>query len=230
MVSIIIPNYNNATFLEDCLNSCINQNLDWVKEIIVIDDQSTDLSWSIIQDYKDRYPTLIKAFKNPKKGVQGARNYGFSKSSGKYIQWLDSDDVLSINKLSSQMKLLSNEDDSMISFCNWSGFNRDVSDAKPHRSSIWRNYSNPINFLINIWLKGQMLNPACWLIPRNLCESILWDTTIKKNQDGIYFFKFYSSLGFIFGLTLNLAILVSKLSITYLYSKRQKVFLTSSLL
>ena len=106
-VSIIIPNYNNAKHLPKCIDSCIWQGKEYLKEIIVVDDFSTDDSLAVLGKLDKKYPNLIKIIKNTQKGANNARNLGFSFSSGEYIQWLDSDDVLKSGKLRTQVDFLS---------------------------------------------------------------------------------------------------------------------------
>ena len=93
-VSIIVPIYNSEKHLRDCLDSLVNQSLKDI-EIIVVDDASTDKSFEIIMEYENKYPNMIKAFKNDQNKGQGAsRNIGMSLSSGEYIGFLDSDDYV----------------------------------------------------------------------------------------------------------------------------------------
>ena len=102
LVSVIIPNYNGAKWISKTLNSCIIQKK-YLKEIIIVDDNSEDDSWSILEKIKIRYPSIIKLYKNPIKGANNARNYGFTKATGKYIQWLDVDDQLIKEKFEKQI-------------------------------------------------------------------------------------------------------------------------------
>ena len=93
-VSIIVPIYNSEKHLRDCLDSLVNQSLKDI-EIIVVDDASTDKSFEIIMEYENKYPNMIKVFKNDQNKGQGAsRNIGMSLSSGEYIGFLDSDDYV----------------------------------------------------------------------------------------------------------------------------------------
>lgn len=94
LVSIVIPAYNVENYIKSCLDSCINQNFEKY-EIIVIDDGSTDSTSQVILDYKTQYPELIKSFRIENSGPGVARNYGVSKSSGEYIAFVDSDDIIS---------------------------------------------------------------------------------------------------------------------------------------
>ena len=90
-ISVIIPIFNTKKYLTECLNSVINQTLKNI-EIICIDDGSTDNSLNIVQGYKqlDKRFVLIKQ-KN--KGSGSARNKGIKISRGKFISFLDSDDM-----------------------------------------------------------------------------------------------------------------------------------------
>ena len=107
-LSIIIPVYNCEKYLEDCLLSCLEQDIpksDY--EIICINDGSSDNSEDILSDYSFKYPN-IKYFSQMNKGVSSARNYGIEMSQGKYIMFLDADDFLADNCLKKCMSMLCN--------------------------------------------------------------------------------------------------------------------------
>lgn len=189
LVSVIIPNYNNSKYLEFCLDSVITQGWDIVKEVIVVDDESSDDSWDVLKRYESLFESKISVFKNPKKGVQNARNYGFSKSSGKYIQWLDSDDALSDNKLKSQIEVLEMSEDNDVAFCGWAHFTNTIESAIVRPNKVWKSYELPIQWLTDSWNGGGMMQTACWLISRDMAMATSWDVNVLKNQDGIYFFN-----------------------------------------
>lgn len=95
--SIIIPVYNVARYLEDCLNSVIQQTFsDW--EAICINDGSTDESLDILERFATM-DTRIKIFTQPNGGLSVARNKGMEKASGEYILFLDSDDYITTDAL-----------------------------------------------------------------------------------------------------------------------------------
>ena len=91
--SIIIPNYNNATWLHKCLGSIATQKFD-SHEVIFIDDQSTDNSLDIARGYigKIKHLTICECQRKAYNG--GARNKGLAFASGDYVLFLDSDDCL----------------------------------------------------------------------------------------------------------------------------------------
>ena len=96
-ISIIIPIYNVAPYLRQCLDSVINQNhSDY--EIICVNDGSTDNSLSILEEYKKQYPQ-INLISQENKGLSAARNAGIRAATGDYVLFLDSDDWLEDNAL-----------------------------------------------------------------------------------------------------------------------------------
>lgn len=90
IISIIVPVYNNETFLKEALTSIQEQDLESV-EIVIINDGSTDLSPQIIEDFKSSNQS-IKTFHTENNGVSEARNLGIRVCSGKFICFMDGDD------------------------------------------------------------------------------------------------------------------------------------------
>lgn len=95
--SVIIPIYNTQNYLDECIQSVLNQTQREI-EIILVDDGSTDGSRSIIEKYKKKYNNIIAIYQsNQKLGI--ARNNGIKAAKGKYIYFLDSDDYIAKNLL-----------------------------------------------------------------------------------------------------------------------------------
>lgn len=97
LFSIIMPVYNVEHYLSESINSILMQSGDW--ELIIVDDGSCDNSSSIC-DYYKKIDNRINVFHKNNDGVSSARNYGIEKATGKYIVFVDSDDVIDINFLS----------------------------------------------------------------------------------------------------------------------------------
>ena len=92
MISIIIPVYNSARFLDQCILSVVEQSYkDW--ECILVDDGSTDDSRAICEKWAERDDRLL-AYHQKNQGVSAARNHGIENSRGDYICFLDADDSL----------------------------------------------------------------------------------------------------------------------------------------
>ncbi|MEZ0318315.1 MAG: glycosyltransferase family 2 protein [Methylophilaceae bacterium] len=89
-VSIIVPVYNVEKYLEECLLSAVNQDYE-NKEIILIDDGSTDSSAHIIEWFQSQY-SFVKSVKTENQGQSAARNLGLELATGDFILFLDSDD------------------------------------------------------------------------------------------------------------------------------------------
>lgn len=105
-VSIIIPAYNASEYINDCLDSCIKQN-HYNVEIIVIDDGSTDNTGDIVKSYSDR---RIKYIYKENGGSASARNSGIRNSSGDYIIFLDSDDLILPERITVHLESLKNKE------------------------------------------------------------------------------------------------------------------------
>lgn len=101
-VSIITPVYNSAPFLEETIQSVLNQSFeDW--EMILVDDCSTDNSRQIIQRIASQDPRLIFMENENNLGQIKTRNRAIERASGRYIAMLDSDDVWHPQKLEKQL-------------------------------------------------------------------------------------------------------------------------------
>ncbi len=92
MISIIVPVYNKAKYLDKCLNSVLEQTYKDL-EIILVDDGSKDNSLSICEDYAKR-DNRIKVFHKENGGAASARNLGLDNSKGEYIGFVDADDFI----------------------------------------------------------------------------------------------------------------------------------------
>lgn len=91
-VSVVVPIYNVEKYLEEALDSIINQTLQEI-EIILVNDGSTDNSFKIIEKYQNK-DKRIKVIDQENQGQSIARNEGLSIAKGKYIYFMDSDDLI----------------------------------------------------------------------------------------------------------------------------------------
>lgn len=91
-LSVIVPVYNVANYLPECIDSILAQNIPNM-EILLINDGSTDNSVEIVQDYADRYENII-CFHTKNQGLSAARNYCIDRARGTYIAFVDGDDFL----------------------------------------------------------------------------------------------------------------------------------------
>ena len=95
-LSIIIPVYNVAQYLPKCLDSVIYPGTEGY-EIIAVNDGSTDASPEILEDYRRRYPQLLRIITKENGGLGSARNAALEPAEGEFLYFLDSDDYLAEN-------------------------------------------------------------------------------------------------------------------------------------
>ncbi|WP_162558661.1 glycosyltransferase family 2 protein [Robertkochia solimangrovi] len=190
-VSIIIPIFNSENYIIQTLNSVFSQELQNF-EIIMIDDNSTDNSFEIIQEFRSEQ---VRIFKNLKSGACAARNYGFSLSTGDYIQYLDADDLLSNDKLQKQVAIL-RENPEHIAVCNTAVFFDDPESGKITDTSYLYTTNDVDEFLLNLYgAEGNphMIQTSAWLTPRALIEKAgPWDENLLRDQDGEFFCRVLS--------------------------------------
>ena len=92
-LSIIVPVYNTEKTLNRCLNSILDEKNDNI-EIIVINDGGTNNVDKYIDEYKLKYPDIVKYYSKPNTGIADTRNFGIEHATGNYIMFVDSDDYI----------------------------------------------------------------------------------------------------------------------------------------
>jgi len=104
LVSVIIPAYNHAAYVERAIRSVLNQTYPNI-ELVVVDDGSTDETWSIIRETREKSPREFQIHTKSNEGISATLNFGIGKSSGRYIAVLASDDYYLQNKIERQIAL-----------------------------------------------------------------------------------------------------------------------------
>lgn len=101
LFSIVMAVYNVEQYLEEAIESVINQTLSFENhvQLILVNDGSPDNSEETCLKYKEMYPDNIVYIRKENGGVSSARNEGLKYVEGKYVNFLDSDDKLSLNAL-----------------------------------------------------------------------------------------------------------------------------------
>lgn len=207
LFSIIIPVYNVNQYLVDCIESILNQNFkDY--EILLIDDGSSDGSEKICDTYSKKFEN-IKVVHKKNEGPAIARNIGLEKSEGKYIIYLDSDDMLVEDCLDNCSKLILNNDnydvylgqkfkilfpggtiEERVDKSNFDELNSDIlkriiMDSPMSITYIWRNIYNA-DFIKenNIYFKENIL---CG-------EDMDWNTEVYLKANKVKIFDFFTHI------------------------------------
>jgi glycosyltransferase involved in cell wall biosynthesis len=189
LVSIIIPAYNARRWIRETIESAITQT--WAKkEIIIVDDGSTDNTLQIARKYESN---LVKVISQENRGAPAARNKALEFAQGDYLQWLDADDLLAPEKVEKQMREIHSVGNPKILLTSaWAPFYYRTNTAKFTPDNLWRDLG-PVEWLLTIFLKKAWMNPAAWLVSRKLSELAgPWDDRLVRNQDGEYICRLVS--------------------------------------
>lgn len=184
LVSILIPAFNVEEWIGETLRSAIAQT--WKrKEIIVVDDGSTDQTLAIARQFESDW---VRVVKQKNQGAATARNTAFSLCHGDYIQWLDSDDLLAPDKIAKQMAALDpNEGRKTLLSSEYGKFLYQWQSTQFLRTRLWQDLA-PIDWLLRKMGENLFMQTATWLVSRELSDaSGLWDTRMLSDDDGEYF-------------------------------------------
>ena len=143
LISVIVPVYNNESYLSRCVNSIIGQTYKNF-EILLIDDGSTDKSGKICDSFSDK---RVKALHQTNKGVSAARNNGLDHASGEWIMFVDSDDYIHPDMITFLLNLCKTYG-SLVSQCgmvrgNDISFPKEVVSEKIRKWKFYELYSSP---------------------------------------------------------------------------------------
>jgi glycosyltransferase involved in cell wall biosynthesis len=184
LVSILIPAYNAERLIAETLQSAIDQT--WPrKEIIVIDDGSTDRTAEVARRFASQGVTVVSS-KN--QGAAAARNQAFQLSQGDYIQWLDADDLLAPDKIERQLAALREGDSKRILLCSsWAPFFHRTRRARFVHNSLCQDLT-AVEWLLRKMGENLYMQTATWLTSRELAEAAgSWDTRLLSDDDGEFF-------------------------------------------
>lgn len=181
LVSIITPNYNSEKYICDTIESVISQTYsNW--EMIIIDDASTDSSVKLIESYlqKDERINLLKIENNS--GTAEARNKGVECAKGRFIAFLDSDDVWLESKLKTQVSFMLKNDlsFSFTSYYKQSGNSKRIIHAKQiisYENLLKNNFIGCLTVMYSVNILGKQYFPLI----RKRQDWALW---LKLTRDG----------------------------------------------
>lgn len=171
-ISIVIPVYNCEKYLDDCLISVYNQDTELSEfEVICVNDGSSDSSLAILENYKSKYSNL-KIISQENKGHAVARNTGLAAAVGKYVWFVDSDDVIEKNSIS---KIVDTMEKNEIDFLTIGLTYFDSNKNYENLSLKMHDFKLTINKKIS--------RKICCSGPRIFSRKILVDHSIKWNDN-----------------------------------------------
>jgi glycosyltransferase involved in cell wall biosynthesis len=173
LVSVIIPTYNRGWIIKEAIDSVLAQDYrDF--ELIVVDDGSTDNTPEVL----DAYRGTIKVFRQENKGVSAARNRGIAEASGRFIAFLDSDDLWLPQKLSRQVEFFNTTPDALI--CQ----TEEVWIRSGVRVNPKKRHQKPSGMIFEPSLALCLVSPSAVMIRRSLLEIVgNFDETLPACED-----------------------------------------------
>lgn len=173
LISVIIPAYNSAAFIDDALRSVLNQTYKNI-EIIIVDDGSTDNTAEIIHLHQG-----VKYLYKENGGVSSARNLGISEAKGEYIAFLDSDDIWIPDKLELQKGFLESNGDFMLVLTDVEFISQNGSEIYRRRKVI------PFNGMVieHVLKKPFLIPPSALIRAEFFRRHNAFDETLETAED-----------------------------------------------
>lgn len=176
-ISVVIPAYNYANYLDECLASVFMQkNINM--EIIVVDDGSTDNTRRVAEKYGNRIQYIYQT----NSGLSCARNTGAKNSKGRFVQFLDADDLLGPGNLDAKLSTIASDSkDKTLSVCrNWK-FSHSTGVFDLYYIRNWYLYNNDLNYHL---CRINIAPPHAYMIPKSLFDEIgYFDESMKGCED-----------------------------------------------
>lgn len=179
LISIVLPTYNRAEYLDACLINLFEQDYPNF-EIVVVDDGSTDKTETVVAKYLKNQK--VRYFKySPNRGACFARNYGVSRARGSLIAFQDSDDFWNKNKLTREYGFLAAEKADLV-FCGME--RRDVETDEAFYYPMDLDPDSDIT--LSLLLKANCISTQTILITTSAARRISFDASFKRYQDWDY--------------------------------------------
>ncbi|OBT02716.1 hypothetical protein A9257_20865 [Vibrio cyclitrophicus] len=173
-VSIIVPIYNVESIIINTIESVLKQNYrDW--ELLLIDDSSTDGTRQVLERYSDKDARIKCFFSEINLGAGGARNIGLELATGRFIAFLDSDDLWHPNKLEKQISFMKSRN-APICHTSFSFINE---DGEPRKGGV--DVSESVSLIDN--LRSTEIATSTAVIDRNLVTECFKFSLIRARQD-----------------------------------------------
>ena len=183
LVSIIIPVRNGARYISDTLDCCLNQSYRPI-EIIVVDNDSDDQTAEVVKSWLSS--GLITYIHQKDRGPAGARNTGIRLAKGKYLQFLDADDLLAPEKIERQVSMLERARDAMIAGCDFRLFKHSDFSATYGGDTFKGQF--PINSPQDLFQFYTVIHR--WLFPSELARSIdSFEEDAPVTEDWLFLWK-----------------------------------------
>ena len=191
-VSIIIPCYNQAKYLEETLYSILNQTYsNW--ECLIVNDGSSDETEQIAKQFTARDKRFNYFFKE-NGGLSSARNFGLNKSTGTYIQFLDSDDFIDNAKLELSINELNKPEntDKKLAISNFRMFVNDINNSSEPYCVLKSEFFNFESILYK-WEEEFTIPIHCGFFDASLFQTLRFNENLKAKEDWVMWVQLFQS-------------------------------------
>ena len=187
LVSICIPCHNAEKYVEEAIESVLNQTYKNI-ELIVVDDGSTDRSGEVLEKYRMKG---VKVVTEKCGSASKARNRALREARGEYIKFFDADDIISPKMIEIQIAKLNGRTNAVAS-SEWGRFYGDVSTFKSNPQSVWRDME-PTEWLVKALYDARpMMQPGMFLIPRDIIKTTGgWNEELTLIDDFEFFTRIF---------------------------------------
>ncbi|WP_066459824.1 glycosyltransferase [Castellaniella caeni] len=173
LVSVCIASYNHQDYIEECIESVLNQTYENV-EIIVIDDVSTDDSYALVLDLFKRFADRIRCERNPKNlGVSLTSNRALSLARGQYVALLGSDDRMCADRIARQVQFLESRQEVVACFTAVRVIDAH-GETQAALDAVADMFAQPIYNLRKQLFSGNFLNAPSAMVRADVFRQIGW--------------------------------------------------------
>jgi len=182
-VTTIIPCYQHGHLVDNAIDAILSQSVRDL-EVIVVDDGSTDATEPTVSRFLG--DSRVRYIQRPHLGLASARNHGMMLATGRYVQFLDADDVIYPDKLERQLSIM--DDDSTIEMSH-----TDFCCKRELTGELSNKYASPVlssePFIDNLvlrWERGLSIPCHCFLFRRSVLRGFAFDTMMSNHEDWVF--------------------------------------------
>ena len=189
LISILVPFKNTERFLDDCLQSILNQScVNW--ELLAVDDGSTDESHKIVQNYADK-DSRVQLLHNEGQGIIAALRTAYKHAKGTYITRMDSDDIMAVDKLELMQKSLVEHGEGHLALGHVKYFSENGVGAGYKRYETWLNSLTTKGNNFEEIYKECVIPSPCWMVHKTDFDRCGGFTSDSYPEDYDLAFRFY---------------------------------------
>ncbi len=183
LVSIVIPAYNAAAYVRDAVDSALAQTYA-EKEVIVVDDGSTDGTAKVLAPYRDA--GVIVYIHQENKGLSAARNAGIRAAKGEFVALLDADDIFLPNKIERQAAYLLAHPECGVCYCDIYHFYEEEPDKMLKLDYCYYSGDEVLPHL----LRMNFINPLSVVLRKSEIDRVgLFDESYRRSEDWEYWMR-----------------------------------------